>query len=91
MNADNDGFNNSGPDVILELQDSIAPEIYRVDSYVIKGLWGAPSNISDNDEVYELGTEVRFRVFETLNDPTLFGTVRIYSLSQSQAFRSEIK
>jgi hypothetical protein len=83
MNFDNDGFNNTGPDIIIELQDSIPPDIYRVDSYVVKGLWGSQGNISDDDEVYELGTVVRFRVFETLNDPTLLGTLRIYSLSQS--------
>jgi hypothetical protein len=83
MNSDNDGFNNTGPDMIIVLQDSIPPKVQSVDSYVVKGLWGAPGDESDNNEVYELGTVVRFLVYEELNDPTLLGTVRVYSISQS--------
>lgn len=83
LNSDNDGFNNTGPDMIIVLQDSIPPKVLSVDSYVVKGLWGAPGNESDNNEIYELGTVIRFLVYEELNDPTLLGTVRVYSISQS--------
>ncbi|MCK5561740.1 MAG: hypothetical protein KAJ51_14150, partial [Thermoplasmata archaeon] len=60
-----------------------APTITTVDSYVLKGPRGVIGDGSDNDERYELGSVVRFMVYEELDDPHLMGTVRVYSISQA--------
>jgi len=74
LNADNNGSNDTGPDLILTLEDHRPPEILSVDS-MVKG------SAEDSDEHYEIGSIVRIVVKEKVNEIGLNGSLQIISES----------
>lgn len=78
LNYDSDGSNNSGPDLIINLQDNIAPTISQVYSFV--GI--------DQDNNYERGAVVWIVVIEARAELNLVGSININSPSLGYSFES---
>lgn len=82
-NYDDDGGNNFGPDLVIELVDTISPSVSLVTASALVDPWGEPLAGPDEDGTYEVGSVVGLSVYEGSGESGLSGTVRIYSPDMS--------